>query len=288
MTDEAYIYLDHAEKFTEPMSAEQFALFFTDYPFTRLVFLNACQGATRSSQQALIGFAPQLVLRGVPAVVAMQNKIDNDDAILFATEFYSELFYAREGGQVEIAITTARKTLLQKRPESPAFGNPVMYLRAKDGRLWENAKSKVGAPSPPPPKDRKSFWKRWETRVGVIIGILTIIGWLLDLLERIDKLKSSKDEKTSQTEIVTSYLRVLVFDSTSQAPLADVMLTVAELPVDSVLSGKTTSEGGFHFANIPAPTGARARVYAKKEGYRGKNEYTFLPGPLRLELEKIK
>lgn len=32
----------------------------------------------------------------------------------------------------------------------------------------------------------------------------------------------------------------------------------------------------------------RARVYAKKEGYRGKDEYTFLPGPLRLELEKIK
>ncbi|MGH7453278.1 MAG: CHAT domain-containing protein, partial [bacterium] len=120
--DEAFIYLDHEEKLTEPIAAEQFAHFFTDYPFTRLVFLNACQGATRSSHQALAGVAPQLVLRGVPAVVAMQEKIDNDDAILFATEFYAELCHERDGGQVEVAISRARKALLQEEPNSAVFG----------------------------------------------------------------------------------------------------------------------------------------------------------------------
>ncbi len=144
MTDEAFIYLDHEEKLTEPITAEQFAHFFTDYPFTRLVFLNACQGATRSSHQALAGVAPQLVLRGVPAVVAMQEKIDNDDAILFATEFYAELCHERDGGQVEVAISRARKALLQEEPNSAVFGNPVLYLRAEDGQLWEAQKNDSG------------------------------------------------------------------------------------------------------------------------------------------------
>jgi tetratricopeptide (TPR) repeat protein len=41
--DEAFLYLDHETKLAEEISAGQFARFFTDYAFTRLVFLNACQ-----------------------------------------------------------------------------------------------------------------------------------------------------------------------------------------------------------------------------------------------------
>jgi len=283
LSEEAFIYLDHAEKFTEPMSAEQFAHFFTDYPFTRLVFLNACHGATRSAQQALVGLAPQLVWRGVPAVVAMQNKIDNDDAILLATEFYAELCNTREGGQVEAAISRARKALLQEKPSSAAFGNPVLYLRAEDGRLWEAQKTEL---LKPPSEEKKPVLERWQTWVALVGGILAIIVGLLELPPKIDALFHKETAKPA--EIVTSYLRVFVVDSTSGAPLADVSLRVEELPVDTVLTATTTSSGGFHFDKIPAPLNSRARVYATKEGYRGKNEYTSLPGPLRFELEKIK
>ncbi len=158
--DAASLQLDHEEKFTSAISAAQFAQFFLEYPAMRLVVLNACKGATRSSREALAGIAPQLVLRGVPAVIAMQDNIDNDDAVRFATEFYEELCSARTGGQVEVAISRSRKALLQERPDSAVFANPVLYLRAEEGRLWE---AQTTAPPPPSAKEKKPVLERWQT-----------------------------------------------------------------------------------------------------------------------------
>ena len=148
-TAEAFIYLDDEIELTRAMSAPDFAEFFSDYPSLRLVVLNACQGAARSSYQALAGAAPQLVLAGVPAVAAMQYTIANDDAVLFATEFYNRLCDERNGGQVEVALAMARKALKQDGAEKFAFGNPVLYLRSEDGRLWEPAQPRAVVLSPP-------------------------------------------------------------------------------------------------------------------------------------------
>ncbi|MDJ0737025.1 MAG: CHAT domain-containing protein [Nostocaceae cyanobacterium] len=52
---------------------------------------NSCQGATVSSHQAFAGTAPNLVRRGIPAVIAMQYNIWNSTAKLFADEFYRKL-----------------------------------------------------------------------------------------------------------------------------------------------------------------------------------------------------
>lgn len=155
--DEAFIHLDHSEKFTEPMNAKQFAQFFLDYPSMRLVFLNACHGATRSSHQALAGLAPQLVLAGVPAVIAMQDTIANDDAVLFAAEFYAELCSPRESGEIETAMSRARKALLQEKPDHPVFGNPVLYLRTEAGRLWEAQTLVATETAPAETKEEKSL-----------------------------------------------------------------------------------------------------------------------------------
>lgn len=277
----AFLYFDHETKFTEEIAAERFAQFFTDDVLTRLVVLNACQGAARSAQQALAGLAPQLVFHDVPAVIAMQDRIDNDDAVLFATEFYEELCAS---GQIEAAISRARKALWQERPASAVFGNPVLYLRADDGRLWE-AKKTVPTPFI---KEKKPMLERWQTWVTLIGGILAIVIGVLQLPPMIDALLHPPKNEPPKTEPATSYLRVIVIDSTSRLPLPDVTLTVTELPIDTVLTGKTTSNGDFRFDQIPAPLSTRARVYAEIEGYRGKNEYTFLPGPLKFELEKIK
>jgi len=252
MTDEAFLYLDHETKFTEEISAEQFAHFFADYVFMRLVVLNACHGATRSAQQALAGLAPQLVFHDVPAVIAMQDTIANDDAILFATEFYEEFCHPRDGGQIEVAISRARKALLQERPASAVFGNPVLYLRAEDGRLWETEKTEL--PPSPPVEEKKPMLERWQTWVGLIGGILAIVLGVLELREKVAPLEASKQE-----EIATGYLRVIVIDSTSRVPLAEVTITVEEVAGDTTVRiAKTTSAGGVDFANIPAPLGARA------------------------------
>jgi len=278
--DQAFIHLDHEWQSTEAMDAEAFAHFFTDYPSTRLVFLNACEGATRSARQALVGIAPQLVFRGAPAVIAMQYRIDNDEAILFAAEFYAELGSARDGGQVEVALSRARKALLQERPGRPAFGNPVLYLRADDGRLWQAkaaAEAEISVPSDRPKlAERKSLLERWQLWVGIIGGILVIIGGLLDLPEKVAKFFES-----SQQETPASPLRGVVKNSRGEL-LSNLLIVAEGQQKDSTF---TDSYGGFNFEKIPGRFDDRIRVYVYQDGRLLHNEYFTLPGPANIVLE---
>lgn len=264
--EQAFIYLDHPEKMVAAMTAENFAQFFLDYPAMRLVFLNACQGATASAHQALVGLAPQLVLRGVPAVVAMQFPIDNDDAILFATEFYAELCSARTAGQVEIAISIARKALLQEKLTSPAFGNPVLYLRAEDGRLWEAQKTEL--PPSPSVEEKKPMLERWQTWVGLIGGILAILAAVTELPEKFVKMYKvlASNFKTDSTETsVTAQWQTLKGQIKDEAglPMDSVRVVLPEFNQ----SATTDANGVFEFS-VYAPTQERVRSEAYKNGFQ--------------------
>jgi hypothetical protein len=261
--DAAFLYLDHETKFTEEISAEQFAHFFTDYVFTRLVVLNACHGATRSAQQALAGLAPQLVFHDVPAVIAMQDRIANDDAILFATEFYEELCYV---GQIEAAISRARKALWQERPASAVFGNPVLYLRAEDGRLWEAQKTEL--PPSPSVEEKKPMLERWQTWVGLIGGILAILAAVTELPEKVVKMYKvlASNFKTDSTETsVTAEWQTLkgqIKDETG-LPLDSVRVVLPEFNQ----SATTNANGVFQFS-VYAPPQERVRLEAYKNGFQ--------------------
>ncbi|MCI0690804.1 CHAT domain-containing protein [candidate division KSB1 bacterium] len=269
--DEAFLYLDHEEKLTEPISAEQFAHFFTDYTSTRLVFLNACQGATRSSHQALAGVAPQLVLRGVPAVVAMQEKIDNDDAILFATEFYAELCRQAGDGQVEVAISRARKALLQERSASAVFGNPVLYLRAEDGRLWETKKT---AP-PPLIKEKKPVLERWQTWVAFISAIVVLLGAISDLPQKMLQAYHAVRESLAPSCQFNGH----VFDKKGKPVVG------AEVFVQGQKgSGVTDVNGEFNFS-VQNKCGEPVQVFINKDGIVQDVGSQTLPGPVTLTFE---
>ena len=267
VNDRACLYLDHEEKLIEPMSADIFAQFFLDYPSIRLVFLNSCKGAARSAHQALIGAAPQLVLRGVPAVIAMQDSFDNNDAILLATEFYSELCNERTGGQAEFALARARKALLQEKPISHAFANPVLYLRAENGRLWEIQQSEQPVTRPttaPKPEEKKSPLDRWQLWVGLIGGILAIVLAVLDLPEKLNKLVMSTQEPDSTqtvTELQFQTLAGQVLDSNNRV-LPGVIISLPEYDTTTA----TNHLGRFEF-KLKTPEGARVSLRAEKEGY---------------------
>ena len=97
----------------------------------RLVFLAACQSATRSSADAFLGVGPKLVSVGVPAVVAMQDFVTVETARKFGTVFYTRLL---EHGLVDVAVNEARSALLTAgRPDAAV---PVLFMRLKSGRLW--------------------------------------------------------------------------------------------------------------------------------------------------------
>ena len=63
----------------------------------RLVFLASCQSATRSSADAFRGLAPHLLAAGVPAVVAMQDQVDEETAREFALEILRGVAASRPG-----------------------------------------------------------------------------------------------------------------------------------------------------------------------------------------------
>lgn len=115
---------------------DRFARLFANHEPMKLVVLNACKGAEVSSSRPFVGMAPNLVKRGIPAVVAMQYAIADDAAVLFAREFYGKLFRGWNKGRVDVAISHARNRLLADFPGEREMATPVLFLRAGEGVLF--------------------------------------------------------------------------------------------------------------------------------------------------------
>ncbi|MBN2005062.1 MAG: CHAT domain-containing protein [Anaerolineae bacterium] len=101
-------------------------------PLPSLIFLAACQSAERSVVDAFAGLAPKLVQAGVPAVVAMQDKVAMATTRMLTPVFYEEL---AQHGEVDRALNAARSLLLTG--QSPDTATPVLLMRLKEGKLWE-------------------------------------------------------------------------------------------------------------------------------------------------------
>lgn len=114
---------------------EQFAnLFLGTSGHLGLVSLTACEGGASSDPQGFSGIAPQLVQRGVPAVVAMQYKVRIQTAALFLEEFYLAI---AEGKPVDWATQWARNAISQEFGMADReFATPVLYMRAEDGQVF--------------------------------------------------------------------------------------------------------------------------------------------------------
>jgi hypothetical protein len=112
------------------MSSEDFSKALGSPP-PRLVFLHACQGAAPSELKGVCSTARDLLNAKIPAIVAMQCSISNDDAGEFAREFYDRL---HAGVDVEEAVQDARRKLRDapKARSRQRFGTPVLYLQTRD------------------------------------------------------------------------------------------------------------------------------------------------------------
>jgi CHAT domain len=101
----------------------------------RLVFLNACKTATTSARSGVdpfAGIATALIQAGVPAVVAMQFPISDQAAVAFSETFYQSI---AKGDPVDVAMAEGRKKLWRL----DEWATPVLFLRSKDGVLFESA-----------------------------------------------------------------------------------------------------------------------------------------------------
>jgi len=129
---QAVLYLQDAQGNARPARDIELASMLArqgDQP--QLVFLAACQSATRSTADAFAGLGPTLVTIGAPAVVAMQSAVSITSARDFSAAFYERLL---KHGLVDLATNEARGTLLTAgRPDAAV---PVLFMRLRDGRLW--------------------------------------------------------------------------------------------------------------------------------------------------------
>ena len=103
-------------------------------PLPSLVFLAACDTAKRPEQgeNPFVGLGPKLVAAGVPAVIAMQDKLPMDLARRLTGDFYRLLL---DQGVVDGALNVARSLIFQ--PEDFNWAIPVLFMRRKDGRLLQ-------------------------------------------------------------------------------------------------------------------------------------------------------
>src|SRR6266516_622459 len=147
-----------------------FAELFKNHP-PRLVFLHACKGAATGPSYNLRSTALELVYAKIPAVVAMQYEISNDDADIFSAKFYQHI---DEGKSVDEAVSEGRWELGTFRTARDAwsdrgFGNPVIYLQGNgpvispqppDKSLGDSGSEESTAPAKvrcPYPDDQKGL-----------------------------------------------------------------------------------------------------------------------------------
>lgn len=116
----------------------------------RLVFLHACESALADPYQAVSSVAMRLAHSNIPAVVAMQYKVEQGIASIFARKFYRAL---AEANSIDLAVQIGRNEIadqVESLAQNYAFGLPVLYLR-EPGTLFRLNGAQV-ADGPPLPK----------------------------------------------------------------------------------------------------------------------------------------
>ncbi len=134
--DRAVLVMSDAQGAEEVLDQDRIAGLFRNHPSMKLIVLNSCRGGQLSASKPFVGMAAELVRLGIPAVIAMQYEIVDDEAVCFAGTLYRHLFTGRDIGRIEIAISHARNALAEEFPDTRAVGLPVLFMRAREGVLF--------------------------------------------------------------------------------------------------------------------------------------------------------
>ena len=132
--DEGVLWLSDRDGRPQAVTASQLGTLLGDHRRLRLAVLNACEGGRSSELDIFSSTAATLVRRGVPAILAMQYEISDNAAILLAEMFYESL---ADGLSVDAAIAEARKAISLANANTLEWGTPVLYMRARDGRIFD-------------------------------------------------------------------------------------------------------------------------------------------------------
>jgi CHAT domain/WD domain, G-beta repeat len=144
------------------VSGQDLGVLLHDHDALRLVLLNACEGARADPSDPFAGTAQSLIQQGIPAVVAMQFEITDPAAISLASELYAAV---ADGYPLDAALTEARKAIWAD-GNQVEWATPVLYLRARDGRIFDIIPTTSAAIPPPPPSGRASTTESASATAG--------------------------------------------------------------------------------------------------------------------------
>lgn len=97
-------------------------------PRPLLAILISCRSAGANNEDSLNVLGPQLAHAGIPAVLGFQGDVHQRTIRQFMPVLWKEL---RRNGRIDGAMATARHAI-----GSDMWWQPVLWLRALDGRLW--------------------------------------------------------------------------------------------------------------------------------------------------------
>lgn len=193
----------------------------SDLGLPNLIFLSSCQTATSASvdQRALPGLAERLVRElGVPAVIAMTERIQVEAALDLTRCFYTSL---REHGEVDRALADARHCIDTKSQDDAVI--PSLYSRFGDRPLFSLVPGGKPLTTDEKRQGRQNLAALIETFAPVLRPELDKLKWADDGAEIADQDGNATLLALNALAWETFNLR---FDS------------VARLDVDAVLDGK--------------------------------------------------
>ena len=119
-----------------PFSAQKLAMNLSGRS-VRLAVLTACEVGQRDAVNAWAGVVTALTHAGIPAVVGMQYRIRDINALAFSRAFYRAL---AAGQPIDAAVTDGRLAIFNRGDDNERdWAVPVLYLRAVDGVLFPQA-----------------------------------------------------------------------------------------------------------------------------------------------------
>ena len=143
--DRPILWLEHDDGTSDLVAGEMLVQRITDLDPDRrplLIILAACQTAGRDQHAAVLSaLGPQLACAGIGAVIGMQGSVP---MALITALLPHLLSHLREDGQIDRALAMARAAL----PDDQPWWMPVLFMRVRDGRLWNDDPPKRDNPVP--------------------------------------------------------------------------------------------------------------------------------------------
>lgn len=139
---QAWLWLENEQGVVHRVAARELAeqISLLDTP-PLLAVLASCESAGKGEGDALQAFGPALSEAGIPAVIAMQGKISMESVGRSMPVFFEKLL---QNNPVDYALASARALLAAA--NAPDFWMPALFMRLKDGAIWQQPAQSAPAP----------------------------------------------------------------------------------------------------------------------------------------------